>query len=158
MTGKGFTVNDLLISKGSQLIIPPFLRKKQRFSKKNYKKTLHIAKSRIHEERAIARIKDFRILNGAFPITMKDLVGDIFLIYAAVTNLAPPLVPLWIKMKQDLVSVMYSFLFNYRKPKWNLKKRKSIELFETWLGCGLYGQHFAIIKIESSLLLKQPTL
>ena len=38
------------------------------------------------------------------------------------------------------------------------KKRKSIELFETWLGCGLYGQHFAIIKIESCLLLKQPTL
>ena len=116
MTDKGFTVNDLLISKGSQLIIPPFLKKKQQFSKNNYKKTLDIAKSRIHDERAIARIKDFRILSGAFPITMKDLVGDIFLIYAAITNLAPPLVPLLIKMKQDLVSVMYSFLFNYRKP------------------------------------------
>ena len=38
------------------------------------------------------------------------------------------------------------------------KKKNSIELFETWLGRGFQGQHFAIIKIESSLLLKQRTL
>ena len=53
-----------------------------------------MAKARIHIERAIARTKDFRILNGAFPITVKDLLDYIFLICAAITNLAPPLVPL----------------------------------------------------------------
>ena len=94
MADKGFNISDLLISKRSQLIIPPFLREKQRFSKNNCKKTLDIAKARIHVERAIAWIKDFRILNGAFPITMKDLLDDIYLICAAITNLAPPLVPL----------------------------------------------------------------
>ena len=94
MADKGFNISDLLISKRSQLIIPPFLREKQRFSKNNCKKTLDIAKARIHVERAIAWIKDFRILNGAFPKTMKDLLDDIYLICAAITNLAPPLVPL----------------------------------------------------------------
>ena len=78
MADKGFNISDLLISKGSQLIISPFLREKQRFSKKNCKKTSDIAKARIHVERAIARIKDFRILNGAFPITTKDLLDYIF--------------------------------------------------------------------------------
>ena len=66
MADKGFNISDLIISKGSQLIISPFLREKQRSSKKNCKKTSDIAKARIYVERAIARIKDFRILNGAF--------------------------------------------------------------------------------------------
>ena len=35
------------------------------------------------------------------------------------------------------------------------KKEKDIELFEMWLGCGLYVQNFVLIKIESSLFLKQ---
>ena len=93
MADKGFSISDLLISKESQLIIPPFLREKKRFSKKNCKRTSDIAKARIHVEQAIAGIKDFRILDGAFPITVKDLLDDIFLICAAITNLAPPLVP-----------------------------------------------------------------
>ena len=93
MADKGFKISDLLISKGSQLIIPPFLKEKQRFSKKNSKKTFDIAKARIHVERAIARIKDFRILSGAFPVTMRTHL-TFFLICAAITNLTPPLVPL----------------------------------------------------------------
>ena len=92
MGDKVFNISNPLISKGSQLIIPPFLREKQRFSKKNCKKISDIAKSSIHVEGVIAQIKDFRILNGAFPIPMKDLLDNIFLICATITNLAPPLV------------------------------------------------------------------
>ena len=94
MADKGFNISDLLISKGSQLIIPPFLKEQQRFSEKNCKRASDIAKARIQVQQAIAQIKDFRILNGVFPITMKDLLDDIFLICAAITNLAPPLVSL----------------------------------------------------------------
>ena len=50
MVDKGFNISDLSISKGSQLIIPPFLREKQQFSKKNLKKTSDIPKARIHAE------------------------------------------------------------------------------------------------------------
>ena len=67
---------------------------KKRFSKKNCQKTWDIAKARTHVERAIGQMKDFRILNGAFPIIMKDLLDHCFLICAAITNLAPPLVGL----------------------------------------------------------------
>ena len=94
MVDKGPNISDLSISKGLQIIIPPFQREKQQFSKKNFKKSWDIAKARIYLECAIARIKDFRILNEAFPITMKDLLDDISLICAAITNLAPYLVPL----------------------------------------------------------------
>lgn len=92
MADKGFNISDLLISKGSKLIIPPFLRGKKQFSKNDCKKTSDIAKARIHVERAISRIKDFKILSGTFPLSYKDLLDDIFIICAAVTNLAPALV------------------------------------------------------------------
>ncbi|XP_057299016.1 uncharacterized protein LOC130629707 [Hydractinia symbiolongicarpus] len=93
MADKGFNISDLLVGRGSKLIIPPFLKDKIRFTRKNCNRTSNIAKARIHVERAIARIKDFRILQGAIPVTMKDLLDDIFVICAAITNLAPPLVP-----------------------------------------------------------------
>ena len=48
MADNGFNMSDLLISKGSQLIIPSFLREKQRFSKKRF----------------------------SFPIIMKELLED----------------------------------------------------------------------------------
>ena len=94
MAGKGFNSSNLLVSKESRLIFPPFLRDKNRFSKKNCKTTSNVAKASIHVERAIARVKDFRIFNGAFPITLKDQLDDIFTICCALTNLGPALVPL----------------------------------------------------------------
>ena len=73
MADKGFSISDLLVSKGSRLVIPPFLRDKNRVSKKNCTTTSNVAKARIHVERAIARgVKYFRIISGAFPITLDD--------------------------------------------------------------------------------------
>ena len=68
MADNGFNISDLLVFKGSRLIISPFLRNKNRFSKKNFKASSNVAKTRIHVEKTIARVKDIRILNGAFPI------------------------------------------------------------------------------------------
>jgi len=58
---------------------------------KNLSRISSIAKPRIHVERAIARIKDFKILQGATPITIKNMLDDIFIIICALKNLAPPL-------------------------------------------------------------------
>ncbi|XP_057310054.1 uncharacterized protein LOC130648051 [Hydractinia symbiolongicarpus] len=91
MADKGFNISDLLISRGSKLIILPFLRDKGKFSKRNCSKTSQIAKARIHVERAIARIKDFRIIQGALPLTLKDQLDNIFVICSAITNLGPAL-------------------------------------------------------------------
>ena len=72
MAEKEFNISDLLVSKGSRLIIFPFLRDKNRFAKKNCKTTSNVAKARIHVERVIARVKDFKISNGAFPRHFKE--------------------------------------------------------------------------------------
>ena len=94
MALKGFSISDLLVSKGSRHIIPPFLSNKNKFSKKTRKTTSNVAKACIHVERAIARENNFRIHNGAFPIIFKDQLDDIFTICCALTNLGPDLVPL----------------------------------------------------------------
>ena len=78
MADKAFNISDLLVGRGAKLVIPAFLKDKVRFAKKNCQKTSSIVKARIHVERAIARIKDFRILQGAIPLTMKDMLDDIF--------------------------------------------------------------------------------
>jgi len=94
MADKGFNISDLLLGKGAKLVIPPFLRDKGRFATSNCRKTSNIAKARIHAERAIARLKDFRIIQGNIPLTMKDQLDDIFIIIAAINNIGPCLVPL----------------------------------------------------------------
>ena len=90
----GFNIKGLLVSKLSRLIIPPFISDKNKFSKKTCKTTSNVAKTHIHVKRAIAREKDFKIFNGAFPKTFKDQLNYIFAIYFALTNLGATLVPL----------------------------------------------------------------
>ena len=91
MADKSFNIGDLLVGKCAKLNVPPFLRDKAQFSKKNVQGTSQIAKARIHVERAIARIKDSRIFNDAIPISLKDKLDDMFVIVCAITNLAPHL-------------------------------------------------------------------
>ena len=94
MTDKRFKISDLLVSKESRFIIPPFWEITTGFPRKIVKQLLKIAKARIHVERAITRVKDFSISNGEFPITLKDQLDYIFSIYCALINLGPVLVPL----------------------------------------------------------------
>ena len=94
MVDKGFNISDLLLSKKCTLVIPPFVRNNGKFNKHLTRKTARIAKARIHVERAIARVKDFRMLQSPLSLSMKDLLDDIFIIIASLTNLAPPLVPM----------------------------------------------------------------
>ena len=88
MAEKGFKISDLLIYRGSKLVRPPFLREKGKFSRRNCTTTSNIAKARIHVECAIALIKNFRILQTTFVLTLKDQLDNIFIIWAAITNLA----------------------------------------------------------------------
>ena len=57
MADRGFNIQDLLI-------IPPFTKGRTQFVKGKVEKTSNIARARIHIERVIGRIKDFRILTG----------------------------------------------------------------------------------------------
>ncbi|XP_068738747.1 uncharacterized protein [Montipora capricornis] len=90
MADRGFTVRDLLTKKGVKLNIPPFTKGKQ-LSRKARKQTSSIAKVRIHVERAIERMKEFRILQGNIPLSAVKNMDQEVTICAALCNLLPPL-------------------------------------------------------------------
>ena len=56
------------------------------------RKTKDVANLRIHVERAINRIKFYRILKNTLPITMLHQVDDIVKTCAALCNLKPLLI------------------------------------------------------------------
>ena len=92
MADKGFTIEKQLLLRGAKLIIPPGVKGQQQMLPQEVQDTKHIANFRIHVERAIGRMKDFRILNGTFPINMLPLIDDVVVTCAALCNFLPPLV------------------------------------------------------------------
>ena len=91
MADKGFDIADDL-PHGISLNIPPFLRGKDSLSIEEEKETRKIASVRIHVERAIARIKTFKILSTVFPLSMAVELNKIWVICAYLTNFLPPLI------------------------------------------------------------------
>ena len=59
---------------------------------KDITKTKNIAKLRIHVERAIGRLKTFKLLSNTMPLKMKPLANQIVNVCAFFCNLHPPLV------------------------------------------------------------------
>lgn len=54
--------------------------------------TKKIAQLRIHVERAIGRVKEFRILQGVLPAVMWDTINQVVYVCCMLTNFSPPLV------------------------------------------------------------------
>ena len=67
MADKGFDIAYEVLVRGAKLIIPPFVKNHQQLSKKNVIVTRKIASLRIHVERAIGRIKQYRIYPMLYP-------------------------------------------------------------------------------------------
>lgn len=93
MADKGFLISDLTTPKGVSLIMPPFKKNKKQFLPLEVEATKNIASLRIHVEREMERIKNFRILQGNMPITMSSQASKIWKLCTRLTNLQPPLVP-----------------------------------------------------------------
>jgi hypothetical protein len=68
MADRGFDIHSTLSSRGITLNIPPFLGSRQQLTSQEVLKTRHIASLRIHVERAIDRIKNFRLLQHVLPL------------------------------------------------------------------------------------------
>lgn len=90
MADKGFVISDLTTPKGIHLIVPPF--KYKRFNRREIEETRRIANLRIDVERAMERVKNFRILQGTMPITMASQASKIWKICVGLSNLQPPLI------------------------------------------------------------------
>lgn len=89
MADKGFTIADLLYDRGIELNIPP-MKTGPQLSEDDVILTRRIANLRIHVERAIGRIKTFRILHD-IPVNMASLAEQIFFVCAILSSFSKPL-------------------------------------------------------------------
>ena len=92
MADKGFLISDMTTAKAVDLIIPPFKRSKKQFLPHEVIATRDIANLRIHVERQMERVKNFRIVQGVMPITMASQSSKIWKLCVRLTNLQPQLV------------------------------------------------------------------
>ena len=92
MADRGFDIQHILAAKNVKLNIPPFMRGKTQLSLEEEFETRTIASVRIHVERAIERIKNYRILQGVIPNTMHAQLDQVWFICGSLTIFLPPLV------------------------------------------------------------------
>ena len=90
MADKGFEIADDL-PEGVTLNIPPFLRGNDHLSIKEETGTRRIAPVRIHVERAISRIKTFRVLSTVYPIRLASVLNKVWVICSYLSIFLPPL-------------------------------------------------------------------
>lgn len=86
MADRGFLIEDSLNEIGVQLNIPPFLKGKEQLSAEDLETTVRIAKLRIHVERVIREVKQYRILKYVFPNSMADKLNAIWKICCYLCN------------------------------------------------------------------------
>ena len=86
MADQGFNSRHLLLPKRATLNIQAFSHGKT-LSSKAIKRSRQIASIRIYVERAIGRMKTFRILNGTIPLQTRYLLNQITTGVAALSNL-----------------------------------------------------------------------
>ncbi|KAK7495566.1 hypothetical protein BaRGS_00013264 [Batillaria attramentaria] len=91
MADRGFTIQDLLFQRRASLNIPAFSQGKQ-LPPGEVTRTRRIAKVRIHVERAIRRLKVFRILKETVPVSMAPKIDKILRISAGLVNLGTKLI------------------------------------------------------------------
>ena len=72
--------------------MPPFVRGKRLLTPSEVAVGKRIARARIHIERVIGRLKEFRLLDHTLPLNLVDLVDEIWIIACVITNIQPPLV------------------------------------------------------------------
>ena len=70
MADRGFTIRDSLHTLGVDLNLPPFMGGRDQLSAADVQEGRAIASLRIHVERAIERIKQYKIMKGVFPLKM----------------------------------------------------------------------------------------
>lgn len=95
MVDRGFNVGDLILARGAKLHMPPFTRKdstgKKTLNQSEITRTREIASLRIHVERAIERMKNYKILSHKIHMSAWPRLHQLLVIVAVMCNLEPPL-------------------------------------------------------------------
>ena len=90
LADRGFLVADDIANHNATLVIPSFTKGEDQLSQQEVEESRQIA--RVHVERAIGRIKNFRILSTTMQINMVPNFDNIITICVTVTNLLPKLI------------------------------------------------------------------
>lgn len=89
MADKGFNIESCVEELNLKLNIPPFAVSGMQMSENDVATTRKIAKHRVHVERAIRRIKSFKIMTNRFPVVHMSSVNQIWNVCSFLTNFMP---------------------------------------------------------------------
>ncbi len=83
---RGFTIKEELSKLGLTLNLLPFMEGRDQLLVAEVQRGRSISSLRIHVERAIGRIKSFKIMRSVFPLKMSRLANQIVTLCALLTN------------------------------------------------------------------------
>lgn len=89
MADKGFLIDQELENVGLKLNIPPFVHSNRQMPSCDVSKTKSIAHHRIHVERAISKIKKFKIVSGRIPNNRLHNINEIWYVVSILSNFQP---------------------------------------------------------------------
>ena len=92
MADRGFNIEEELKELGLKLNVPPFLREKGCFSKDDVIRAQTVAQHRIHVERAIGKVKRFRIFQSLIPVSLFGTINQIWTIACLISNFQNPVI------------------------------------------------------------------
>ena len=92
MADRGFNIEEDPKRRGAKVVIPNFTRGKSQLRRNEVVHTRRVTNVRIHVERAIRRIRCFRILNGNFPLSQIKVLDDIVRVICILCNLKKNLI------------------------------------------------------------------
>lgn len=87
LADRGFLIQDELTERGAILKIPKFTKGKKQLPGRDVDESRQLAHVRIHVERVIGRLKDYRILQTIVPISQVDLIDDMMTVICGAINL-----------------------------------------------------------------------
>ena len=87
LADRGFLIGDELAARGVKLIMPAFTKGRSQLSKREVDESRQCAKLRIHVERVIRKVRQFRMIQGPVPVTLLKLVDECVIIACGIVNL-----------------------------------------------------------------------
>lgn len=92
LADRGFLIGEDLAAHGATLVIPDFTKGKKQLSPREVERSRRISRVRIHVERLMERLKNFKILSTTMNIGLVPQADNIMCICSAISNLHPKLV------------------------------------------------------------------
>lgn len=91
MVDKGFLIEKECAAKNIKLYIPHKRKKNQQFTVEEVAENVGVASARVHVERKIERIKQFKVFSEKIDPLAAEHVDDLFIIACSITNLSAPI-------------------------------------------------------------------